>query len=126
MIDGLSTEYNKTEVLLGIKIDQELCVENKSDVQFNVLVGIAPFMDINKKRNIINAFVASQFDSSHLIWMFHSRGLNNKSYSWKKTLSLISRHHSVNCSIKISLKQYTIKAKESWQYKQIKPHRGLD
>ena len=84
MIDGLSIEYNKTEVLLGIKIDQELCVENKSDVQFNVLVGIAPFMDINKKRNIINAFVASQFDSSHLIWMFHSRGLNNKSYSWKK------------------------------------------
>lgn len=28
MIDGLSIEYNKTEVLLGIKTDQEL----KSDV----------------------------------------------------------------------------------------------
>ena len=82
MIDGLSNEYNKTEVLLGIKIDQELSVENKSDVQFNVLVRIAPFMDINKKTNIINAFVASEFDSCPLIWMFHSRGLNNnKSYS---------------------------------------------
>ena len=35
-------------------------------------------MDTNKKRTIIKAFVESQFSYCPLIWMLHSRGLNNK------------------------------------------------
>ena len=35
-------------------------------------------MDLKQRRNIMNAFVESQFGYCPLTWMFHSRGLNNK------------------------------------------------
>ena len=42
------------------------------------LARIAPFMNVSKKRIIMKSFIASQFGYCPLIWMFHSRGLNNK------------------------------------------------
>ena len=35
-------------------------------------------MDIKKRRMIMKAFITSQFSHCPLIWMFHSRALNNK------------------------------------------------
>ena len=35
-------------------------------------------MDLKQRRNIIKAFAESQFGYCPLIWMFHSRELNNK------------------------------------------------
>ena len=35
-------------------------------------------MDLNKRRNLKKAFITSQFSYCPLIWMFHSRNLNNK------------------------------------------------
>ena len=35
-------------------------------------------MDLDKRRNVMKAFVTSQFSYCTLIWMFHSRNLNNK------------------------------------------------
>ena len=35
-------------------------------------------MDLKQRRNTIKAFVESKFGYCLLIWMFHSRGLNNK------------------------------------------------
>ena len=35
-------------------------------------------MNLKQRRNIMKAFVESQFGYCPLIWMFHSRGLNNK------------------------------------------------
>ena len=35
-------------------------------------------MDVKQRRNIIKAFAESQFGYCPLIWMFHSRELNNK------------------------------------------------
>ena len=35
-------------------------------------------MNISKKRIIMKSFIESQFGYCPLIWMFHSRGLNNK------------------------------------------------
>ena len=37
-----------------------------------------PYTDLNKKRILMNAFFNSQFNYSPLIWMFHSRLLENK------------------------------------------------
>ena len=42
------------------------------------LVLIGPFMNVSKKRIIMKSFIESQFGYCPLIWMFHSRGLNNK------------------------------------------------
>ena len=35
-------------------------------------------MDIQKRRTLMKSFITSQFGYYPLIWMFHSRGLNNK------------------------------------------------
>ena len=35
-------------------------------------------MDLSKRRNLMKAFITSQFSYCPLIWMFHSRNLNNK------------------------------------------------
>ena len=46
--------------------------------KLNALARVTPFMDTNKKRTIMKAFVESQFSYCPLIWMFQSRGLNSK------------------------------------------------
>ena len=53
-----------------------LCVKNQ--VKNFVLARVAPFMDSKQRRNIMKAFVESQFGYCSLIWMFHNRELNNK------------------------------------------------
>ena len=35
-------------------------------------------MDLSERRHLMKAFVTSQFSYCPLIWMFHSRNLNNK------------------------------------------------
>ena len=74
MIDGLPIDSSKIEVLLGIKIDQELKIDDhvnylckKASLKLNTLAGI-----------IRKLFIESQFGYCPLIWMFHSRGFNNK------------------------------------------------
>ena len=83
MIDGLPFDSSKTKVLLGIAIDHEpkfddhvnrLC--KKASLKLNALARIAPFMNVSKKQ--IMSFIETQFGYCPLIWMFHSRGLNNK------------------------------------------------
>ena len=44
----------------------------------NALARIAPHMELTKRRILMNAFFDSQFNYCPLIWMFHSRNLNNK------------------------------------------------
>ena len=82
VIGVLSIESNKA-VLLSTKINQELKFDeqvhqlrNKAGQETNALTRIAPFRNINKKRNIIKAFIESQFGYCPLIWMFYGRGLN--------------------------------------------------
>ena len=84
-IDGSPIDSSKTEVLLGITIDHELKFDDhvnylckKAGQKLNALARIAPFMNASKKRIIMKSFIESQFGYCPLIWMFHSRGLNNK------------------------------------------------
>ena len=35
-------------------------------------------MDLSKRRMLLNAFFILQFSYCPLVWMFHSRGINNK------------------------------------------------
>ena len=50
----------------------------KACQKLNALVRLAPFMNVDKKRMIMKAFIESQFGYCPLVWMFHSRRLNNK------------------------------------------------
>ena len=85
VIDGLPTDSSKTEVLLGITIDHELKFDDhvnylciKASLKLNALARIARFINVSKKRIIMKSFIELQFGYCPLIWMLHSRGLNNR------------------------------------------------
>ena len=78
--------YNSTsEKLLGIKIDNKLSFNEhvtelcrKASQKLHALSRIARFMNINQRKVIMKAFIHSQFGYCPLVWMFHSRKLNNR------------------------------------------------
>ena len=64
IMDGLPIDSSKTEVRLGITIDHELKLDDhvnylskKADQKLNAIARMAPFMNVNKKRIIINSFI---------------------------------------------------------------------
>ena len=84
-IDNNLIESEKEQVLLGITIDSNLYFEehinnlcNKASQKLNALARISGYMDIQKRRTLMESFITSQFGYCPLIWIFHSRGLNNK------------------------------------------------
>ena len=50
----------------------------KASQKLYALARIAPFMDLKQRRNNMKAFAEYQFGYCLLIWMFNSRGLDNK------------------------------------------------
>ena len=73
------------EKLLGIKIDNNLTfnehlnhIIDKASHKTNALSRVAPYMNESKKRILMNSFFWSQCSYCPLVWMFHSRTLNNK------------------------------------------------
>ena len=84
-IDNNDTGSEKEQVLLGITIDSNLTFENhinnickRASQKLNALARVVPYMNIQKRRIIMKSFLTSQFGYCPLIWMFHSRRLNNK------------------------------------------------
>ena len=78
-------ENSKYEKLLGVNINSKLSFEKhlniicgKARAKINALGRVAPFMNIEKRGTIMNTFFNSQFSYCPLIWMFHSRLINNK------------------------------------------------
>ena len=94
-IDNSYIESEDEQVLLGITIYSNLTFENhirnickKASQKLNALARIAPYMNIQKRRTIMKSFVTSQFSYYPLIWMFHSRRLNNKINSIQRALRI--------------------------------------
>ena len=75
---------NKTE-LLGVILDSKLFFEEdinnlceKASQKLNALARVALYMYLEKRKTVMKAFVTYQFGYCPLVWMFHSKGLNNK------------------------------------------------
>ena len=73
------------EKLLGIIIDSKLSFDEhvsnlcrKPSQKLHALSRIAHYMDLTKRKIIMNAFINSQFGYCPLVWMCHSRKMNNK------------------------------------------------
>ena len=73
-----------SEKLLGITIDNNLTFKEhvsnlckKSSQKLHALVRISRYISQNKFKIIMKAFITSQFGYCPLVWMFHSRNLNN-------------------------------------------------
>ena len=73
------------EKLLGITIDSALNFDThinnlckKANQKFHALARLSNYMDKDKLRLIMKAFITAQFSYCPLVWMFHSRGLNKR------------------------------------------------
>ena len=73
------------ETLLGILIDSELSFDqhisvicSKASKKLHALGRTASFIYFTKYRTLMKAFIESQFNYCPLIWMLHSRTMNNK------------------------------------------------
>ena len=84
-VDNYNIKSSNCEKLLGIEIDNKLNFNTyvdeickKSGQKLNTLSRVSPYMDLSKRHILLNAFLISQFSYCPLVWMFHSRGKNNK------------------------------------------------
>ena len=50
----------------------------KAGLKLNALARITPYIDLTKKRLLLNGFFMSQFNYCQLVWMCHNRTKNNK------------------------------------------------
>ena len=84
-VGGSIMENSEEEELLGVVIDERLSFEThisklckKAGSKLSALARISGYMDANKLKILMRAFVISQSEYCPLVWMFHSRHLNSK------------------------------------------------
>ena len=83
---GKENVHNSTQVkLLRIIFDTELNFDahvsklcKKANQKFHALSRVAKYMAKDKLRIVMNSFIISQFGYCPRVWMFHSRGVNNR------------------------------------------------
>ena len=84
-VDSAEIENSQSEKLLGVTIDSQLSFEKhinnicgKPKAKLSTLSRVAHFMNFNNRKKLMNAFFKAQFNYCPLVWMLHSRLLNNK------------------------------------------------
>ena len=84
-IEELDVKDSRELKLLGAKIDGKLSFKNhvsflckKASQKLHALRRVVNFMDLAKRKSLMNAFITTQLNYCPLIWMFHSRQLNNR------------------------------------------------
>ena len=84
-VDSYQIKNSKSEKLLGITIDNKLSFNEhvsglcmKASQKLHALARVANYMNTDKLRLIMKAFINAQFGYCPLVWMFHSRTLNNR------------------------------------------------
>ena len=84
-IQNSCIKASSSEELIGIKIDSNLTFHghiisscSKANKKLSVLSRVSKYMGINKRRILMKSYIFSQFNYCPLVWMCHSRSLNNK------------------------------------------------
>ena len=84
-INGSVIKSSNSQKLLGVTIDNNFTFEEhinnlcrKSSQKLHALPRTSHYLSVNKKRILFKNFVTSQFSYCPLVWMCHSRILNNR------------------------------------------------
>ena len=84
-LNNKTIENSKSEKLLGITLDHKLTFNehisnicNKATQKLHALARVSSYMNTEKLRSIMKAFICSQFGYCPLTWMSHSRTLNKR------------------------------------------------
>ena len=91
IVENLKIFNSPCKKLLGIRFDSKLTFDGhindickKSGLKLNAVARITPYMDLNIKRLLLNAFFVSQFNYCQLVWMYHNRTNYSKINSFTK------------------------------------------
>ena len=138
--DSVTVKIGNTDVvncseekLLGVHIDSKLSFDHhvsklcqKASNKLYAVARISPFMDQKKLRNLVRAFITSQFQYCPLIWMFHSRQLDQKinkiqervlRITYKDTESTYSELLQKDCAVTIHTKNLQVLMTEMYKTK---------
>ena len=84
-IANVTIKSSTSKKLLGVTIDNKLKfdkhVENicqKASRKLNAPARLVDYMDLSKRRVLMNAFFTAQFNYYRTTWTFHSRSLDNR------------------------------------------------
>ena len=93
-IDDKEISNSSYEKKLGVYFDNKLNFKThinklckKASQKLHALARMSNFTSCQQKKNIMNAFILSQFSYCHLIWMCHSRSLNSQIANRKKNIT---------------------------------------
>ena len=84
-IANTTIKNSKSQKLLGVVLDNKLKFDihvgnicQKANRKLNALARLTNYMELPKRRLLLNAFFKAQFNYCPIVWMFHSRSLNSK------------------------------------------------
>ena len=95
-IDNIELENTSSEKLLGIIIDSKLNFKEhlkgiikKACREINVLSRITPYMNLIKRKLLMNSFFTSPFNYCPLVWMCHYRTINKINRLHERCLRIV-------------------------------------
>ena len=84
-VANFAIQISKSEKLLGIIFDNSLTFNShfsnicsKASQKLHALSRVSTFMNFTQRKVLMQTFIQSQFGYCPLVWMFHSRKLNNR------------------------------------------------
>ena len=84
-IEEIFIQNSTNKKLLGVNIDNKFSFDKhvellcmKASQKLHALSRISRYMDVKRRQCIMKAFIISQFGYCPLVWMFHSRKMNNR------------------------------------------------
>ena len=95
--------YNSdSEKILGVTFDNKLSFKNhistickKANQKLHALARVSNYMSFFQRRIIMDAFISSHFNYCSLVWMCHSRALNNQiNRIHHRALSIVYRDYT--------------------------------
>ena len=108
---------NNKQKLLGLDIDRNLNFNEhvsslcrKASTKLSVLPSLSNFMIFKQRRILLKTFIESQFGYCPLIWMFHSRRVNNKiNHLHERSLRIVYKdNYSSYVDLLVKDKSFTI------------------
>ena len=74
----MKANSEKRHVILSSNTQSEIRFENASIASSPSKKLLGSYMSLDKRKMLLRAFIESKFSYCPLIWMFHSRSLDNK------------------------------------------------
>ena len=102
IVENVPIASSCCEKLLGIETDHKLSFEphveslcKKASQKLNALARLTSSLKFKQRKLLLNAFITAQFSYAPVVWMFHSRKLNNRiNHIHERALRLVYKDYT--------------------------------